>query len=109
MEFARQIDWSADLTYVDSRRDYGEVREVGYGPIESRLYCVVFTQRVLSLRIISLRKANYREVDRYVQESKEALARRRSGDQPPDSGKSGRVYPFRRRVRAVETIGPSAS
>ena len=49
----------------DDRKDYGELREIGYAVIESRLYCVVFTQRGDIFRVISLRKANNREIDRY--------------------------------------------
>jgi uncharacterized DUF497 family protein len=42
--------------------------EIGYAVIQDRLYCVVFPQRGESMHIISLRKANRREV-RDVQES----------------------------------------
>lgn len=35
--------------------------------IAGRLYCVVFTQRGDVIRVISLRKANYRENIRYEQ------------------------------------------
>jgi uncharacterized DUF497 family protein len=53
----------------DARRDYGEVREIGYTVIYDRLYCVVFTQRGDSMHIISLRKANSREVRNYVEQT----------------------------------------
>lgn len=53
------------LCFTDTRRDYGEVREVGLGVIGDRLYCVVFTQRGDTMRIISLRKANSREIELY--------------------------------------------
>jgi uncharacterized DUF497 family protein len=53
------------LAKLDTRTDYGEPRQIGYGPIERRLYCVVFVDRGDTLRIISLRKANNREIDRY--------------------------------------------
>jgi hypothetical protein len=53
---------------TDNRRDYFELREIGYAVIQDRLYCVVFTQRGETMHIISLRKANRREV-RDVQES----------------------------------------
>ncbi len=52
----------------DARMDYGELREIGYALINERLYCVVFTQRGDTMHIISLRKANPREV-RDVQRS----------------------------------------
>ncbi|KQR50139.1 BrnT family toxin [Acidovorax sp. Leaf160] len=65
LALAREIDWSAVLCHVDSRADYNEVREVGYTLIDRRLYSVVFVQRGETMRIISLRKANSREVKHY--------------------------------------------
>jgi uncharacterized DUF497 family protein len=53
------------LAKLDTRADYGEPRQIGYGPIGRRLYCVVFVDRGDTLRIISLPKANNREIDRY--------------------------------------------
>jgi uncharacterized DUF497 family protein len=53
----------------DARRDYGELREIGYGLIGDRLYCVVFVQRDQALHIISLRKANSTEVANYVNQT----------------------------------------
>jgi len=50
---------------ADTRKDYGEARVIGYAPIGERLYCVVFVERDEGRRIISLRKANSREVARY--------------------------------------------
>ena len=44
----------------------GEYRMIGYAPIVTRLYCVVFTDSEEERRIISLRKANNREKIRYA-------------------------------------------
>ncbi|SFU24702.1 BrnT family toxin [Paraburkholderia aspalathi] len=66
---AATLDWSDLMTYVDTRRDYKEVREVGFGVIGNRLYCVVFTQRGNAMHIISMRKANKREVQSYVEQT----------------------------------------
>ncbi len=63
--FASQIEWSDVLCAPDTRRDYGEVREIGFTMIERRLYVVVFVQRSAVIRIVSLRKANSREVKLY--------------------------------------------
>ena len=52
----------------DTRHDYGEVRMIGYVPIGDRVFCVVFVDREEVRRIISLRKANDREVKRYASE-----------------------------------------
>lgn len=62
---AKAIDWSSVWCAPDDRKDYGELREIGYAVIGVRLYCVVFTQRDETFRVISLRKANNREIDRY--------------------------------------------
>lgn len=64
---ATNLDWDSWLGAEDVRRDYGEVRYRGYAimPAENRLYCVVHTYREGAIRIISLRKANSREVVLY--------------------------------------------
>lgn len=69
LELAAELDWPEVLVKPDTRRDYGELREIGYGAIDSRLYCVVFTQRNDHIHIISLRKANRREVQNYVEQT----------------------------------------
>ncbi|PCE27432.1 hypothetical protein BWP39_02730 [Paraburkholderia acidicola] len=66
---AALLDWSSVMAYVDTRRDYREIREVGFGIIENRLYCIVFTQRGNTMHIISMRKANKREVKSYVEQT----------------------------------------
>ncbi|WP_428979349.1 BrnT family toxin [Cupriavidus oxalaticus] len=57
LRLAAQLDWPTVMAGVDARRDYREVREIGFGVIADRLYCVVFTQRGDAMHIISLRKA----------------------------------------------------
>lgn len=68
---AEAFDWREAIIGVDSRRDYGESRLVAIGPISKRLYVMVFTLRETHVRIISLRKANQREVKRYVHQRQE--------------------------------------
>lgn len=63
---ASELEWDEALIDVDNRKDYGEVREVGYVPMGDRLYVVIFTRRLDGLRIVSLRKANSREVKHYA-------------------------------------------
>ncbi len=58
---AKLLEWDLLISTHDVRRDYGEVREVGFAPMGERLYCVVFTVRDDTYHIISLRKANNRE------------------------------------------------
>ena len=49
----------------DTRRDYGEPRYRVFGYIGDRLYAAVFTPRGDGLHVMSLRKANNREVKRH--------------------------------------------
>ena len=61
-----QADWTAAI-HLRSDRD-GELRYSSFVPIGDRLYNVVWTPRGSHTRIISLRKANGREITRYEQE-----------------------------------------
>ena len=65
MALAERICWPDVLCMPDSRCDYGELREIGFAVIDERLYVVVFVQRGEMMRIVSLRKANQREVKLY--------------------------------------------
>lgn len=62
---ARHFDWDHADLWLDQRHNYGEPRQCGTGRIGLRLYFVVFVWRKGKRRIISLRKANVREVKRY--------------------------------------------
>lgn len=62
---AQRMDWDTVIARPDHRHDYGEQRLVGYGGIDRRLHCIVYVIRSGCRRIISLRKANNREIDRY--------------------------------------------
>ena len=53
------------LVERDDRRDYGEERFRLYGRVAGRLFVIVYTRRGAVMRIISARKANARERDRY--------------------------------------------
>ncbi|MBS4099373.1 MAG: BrnT family toxin [Sulfuricella sp.] len=63
---AARLEWDELLAKPDNRADYGEVRMIGFAPVHDRLFCVVFTDRDGERRIISLRKANDREVRNYA-------------------------------------------
>ena len=69
LELAEQRDWTTALIWEDQRKDYGEHRYCVLGLIEDRLHSVVFTPRNGKPRVISLRKANKREVNRYEKAS----------------------------------------
>ncbi|MDP3848504.1 MAG: BrnT family toxin [Pseudomonas sp.] len=60
------FDWSSALIHEDTRKDYGERRYQALGYIGERLFVVVFTPRAGKVHVISLRKANSREVKRYA-------------------------------------------
>ena len=60
------LDWDAAMVLEDDRKDYGEIRLIALAPIADRLYCCVYVEREEAKRIISLRKANRREVMDYA-------------------------------------------
>ncbi len=64
---AVDFDWDTALEREDDRFDYGEVRFVAIGLIDSRLYVMVFTEGSDddTLRIISLRPAEKHETRFY--------------------------------------------
>ena len=62
---ALRLDWSTALVAADLRNDYGEQRLQAVGYIGDRLHVLLFTPRVPAVHVISLRKANDREVARY--------------------------------------------
>jgi uncharacterized DUF497 family protein len=74
---AAELSWDAAPVWIDDRTDYGEVRMVALAPIEDILIFVAFVDREPARRIISLRRANRREVSHYVKAIKE--------DQPEDA------------------------
>jgi uncharacterized DUF497 family protein len=64
---AEMLEWEAAVVFPDERTDYGEERVAAIGYIGQRLYVVIFTDRGEERRIISLRKANAREIKRYAE------------------------------------------
>lgn len=59
------VDQASLRTWPDLRRNYGEVRFLSYGYLEGRLHAFCWTPRGKNIRIISMRKANGRECQRY--------------------------------------------
>lgn len=64
---AREIFEGLTITMPDQRQDYGEARFITAGWLDERIVIVVWTPRGLARRIISMRKANEREIARYGQ------------------------------------------
>lgn len=69
-ERAGKFDFLTAVYSVDARRDYGEVRRRALGLLDGRLHALVFVETPKGFRVISLRKANAREVRIYEQASK---------------------------------------
>jgi uncharacterized protein len=67
LALAAELDWEAALVWIDERFEYSEKRMIALAPQTNILYCVAFVDRSEVRRIISLRRANRREVNRYVQ------------------------------------------
>lgn len=63
---AERLEWDTLWAMPDVRRDYGEARMIGYAYIGLRLFNIVFVDRGDQRRVISLRKANSREINRYA-------------------------------------------
>jgi uncharacterized protein len=61
------FDWEDAIVEMDTRRSYGETRYAALGPINGRLHTVVFTLCGENCRIISLRKANRREIKKWLE------------------------------------------
>ncbi len=64
---AVELDWNEALVWVDDRYEYGESRMIALAPNRGVLYFVAFVDRRDVRRIISLRRANRREVKHYVE------------------------------------------
>jgi len=66
-EAARHFEMETALVVEDLRQAYPERRFQALGLIGDRLHMLVFTLRNSKVHVISLRKANLREVKRYEQ------------------------------------------
>jgi hypothetical protein len=69
-ELVEQMEWATALMEEDTRKAYGEQRFQVLGFIGERLHALVFTPREGMVHVISLRKANSREVKRYAKTPK---------------------------------------
>jgi uncharacterized DUF497 family protein len=72
LALAAELEWDTAMCWPDLRQDYGEPRQCGLGYVGLRLYAVGFVDRALpdgthTRRVISVRKANAREVNRYAE------------------------------------------
>ncbi len=67
LALASELDWEEALVWIDDRFEYGECRMIALAPRTGVLYYVAFSDRGAVRRIISLRRANRREVKHYAQ------------------------------------------
>lgn len=68
-DLVADFDFDTAVIKLDTRRDYDEARYQAFGLIGHRLYFLAFSLRGNAVRVISLRKANSREVHFYEQET----------------------------------------
>ncbi|WP_397474123.1 BrnT family toxin [Pusillimonas sp.] len=61
------FDFETARIVLDQRKNYGEIRYFALGRISGRVHALVFTETASGIRVISLRKANFREILRYEQ------------------------------------------
>lgn len=63
---AARLDWAHALIWLDTRHDYGEERQIALAAISNTLFYVAFVERPGGMRIISMRRATNKEIQRYV-------------------------------------------
>ena len=68
---AKSFDFETAIVATDDRAENGEIRQVASGFVGDRLHILVFTFRDDVCRVISLRKANKREIRAYVAKTAE--------------------------------------
>lgn len=68
-ESAHDFDFETAFQVIDDRKDYGETRYRAIGFIRNRLHALVYTRISNGIRVISLRKANRREIKLYEQKT----------------------------------------
>lgn len=67
LALAGKLDWDAALVWLDDRFEYDELQMIALAPETNTLYYVAFVDRNEVRRIISLRRAERREVKHYVE------------------------------------------
>ena len=63
---AEHLEWDLLIAEQDTRYDYDDIRMLGFAPMGRTVYCVVFTEEDDQYHIISLRKADKKEVRNYA-------------------------------------------
>ena len=68
LALAEVLFLGAVVEVTDDRFDYGERHHIAFCVINNRLFVCVYADRTDERRVISLRKANRREANRYAQD-----------------------------------------
>lgn len=66
MARANEIFESSHMDQIDRRKDYGKVRIRTFGYLDKQPIFIVWTYRGSIKRIISMRRANEREIKKYA-------------------------------------------
>lgn len=66
LALAVELEWDSAVTWLDVRRVYGEPRQCALALLGERVFFVAFVDRADGRRVISLRKANNREMMHYA-------------------------------------------
>jgi len=66
MARANEIFEASHMDQIDYIKNYGEVRVFSFGYLDNTPVVVVWTYRGIKRRIISLRRANEREIKKYA-------------------------------------------
>ncbi len=68
LDFARagEVFDGVNVTMRDTRFNYGEAREITVGYLDEQVVVLVWTLRGSARRIISMRRANEREIKKYA-------------------------------------------
>lgn len=64
-ERAAGFDFETATYLVDDRHDYGELRRIAIGYLDSRLHFLCFVETADGIRVVSFRKANTREAKKH--------------------------------------------
>lgn len=64
---AYKVFQAKHFTAPDLRQEYAELRNITIGYLDDRMVVIVWTKRDDSRRIISMRKANEREIKKFSQ------------------------------------------
>ena len=64
-ERVAEVDFNTALMFPHTRNAYGETRYIALCYLDHRLHVLCFTETQKGIRVISFRKANTREANRY--------------------------------------------